>query len=68
MIFRLNFFVTTLCIVIGLSSSDTFAVKVKSQPIRSIQSQSLDVISTGSIAIQTTDSTRIHPHKATSCV
>ncbi|WP_230459825.1 hypothetical protein, partial [Sansalvadorimonas verongulae] len=67
-VFRLNFIVTSLCIAISLSSSDTFAVKVKSQPIRSIQSRPLDVISTGSIALQTTDSTDIHPHKTTVCV
>ncbi|WP_230459937.1 hypothetical protein, partial [Sansalvadorimonas verongulae] len=65
--FRLNFIVTSLCIVISLSSSDTFAVKVKSKPIRSIQLRPLDVISTGDIAIQNADSTHIHPHKTTSC-
>ncbi|WP_230459844.1 hypothetical protein, partial [Sansalvadorimonas verongulae] len=68
MVFRLNFVVTSLCMAIGLSSSGASAVKVKSQPIRSIQSQPLEVISTGNIAIQATDSTYIHPHKTTSCV
>ncbi|MTI11718.1 hypothetical protein [Sansalvadorimonas verongulae] len=67
-IFRLNFIVTSLCMATGLSVSGAFAVKVKSQPIRSIQSQPLDVISTGTIALQTTDSTNIHPYKTTSCV
>ncbi|WP_230459830.1 hypothetical protein, partial [Sansalvadorimonas verongulae] len=38
------------------------------QPIRSIQSQPLDVISTGKIAIQTKDSTHVHPHTTASCV
>ncbi|WP_230459770.1 hypothetical protein, partial [Sansalvadorimonas verongulae] len=67
MVFRLNLVVTSLFIAIGLSSYGAFAVKVKSQPIRSIQSQPLDVISTGDITLQTTDSTDIHPHKTTSC-
>ncbi|WP_230459946.1 hypothetical protein, partial [Sansalvadorimonas verongulae] len=68
MVFKLNVVVTSLCIAIGLSSSGTFAVKIKSQPIRSIRSQPLVVISTGNIAIQATDSTHIHPHQTTSCV
>ena len=68
MVSRVNFVVTSLCIVISLFSSGALAVRVKSKPIRFIQSRPLDVISTGSIALQTTDSTHIHPHKTTSCV
>ena len=68
MVFRVHFVVTSLCIVISLFSSGALAVRVKSKPTRFIPSRPLDVISTGSIALQRTGSTHIYPHKTTSCV
>ncbi|WP_230459872.1 hypothetical protein, partial [Sansalvadorimonas verongulae] len=66
MAFRLNFVVTTLCIVIGLSSSATYASAGKSRSLNIIRLQPLDVISTGSIAIYPAETIHIHPHKTTS--
>ncbi|WP_230459882.1 hypothetical protein, partial [Sansalvadorimonas verongulae] len=63
-----NLVVTSFCIVISLSASATYASEDKSRPLPLIPLRPLDVISTDDIALQTTDSTHIHPHKTTSCV
>ncbi|MTI11833.1 C2H2-type zinc finger protein [Sansalvadorimonas verongulae] len=67
MVFRLNVVVTSLCIVIGLSASVTNASGDKSRSLNLIPLRSLDVMSTGSIAILPADNTYIHPGETTSC-
>ncbi|WP_230460065.1 hypothetical protein, partial [Sansalvadorimonas verongulae] len=67
MIFRLSFVVTSICIMIGLSASATYASEEKNRPIDLAPLRSLDVISTGSIAIHPADNTCIHPGETTSC-
>ncbi|MTI11797.1 C2H2-type zinc finger protein [Sansalvadorimonas verongulae] len=67
MAFRLNFIITSLCIVIGLPTSATYGSEEKSRPLHLISWRPLDVISTGSIAIPSADGTHIHPSETTSC-
>ncbi|MTI11688.1 hypothetical protein, partial [Sansalvadorimonas verongulae] len=67
MIFRLNFVVTSLCIVIGLPASVTYTSEDKCRPPHPIPLQPLDMISTGSIAIHPAGYICIHSDETTSC-
>ncbi|WP_230459944.1 hypothetical protein, partial [Sansalvadorimonas verongulae] len=67
MAFRLNMVVTSLCIVFGLSALAIYASGDKNRPLYLAPLRTLDVASTGSIAIHPADSTHIHPGETTSC-